>query len=72
MRIAVCNRKVVNVNDRPVYHIDKPKQSLEVMNAQVVSTAEQEKYWKVILLMLKHQDSMSFKFQIGNDYEALN
>lgn len=25
MRIAVCNRKVVNVNDRPVYHIDKPK-----------------------------------------------
>ena len=32
MRIAVCNRKVVEGNGRPVYHIDKPKEVSQVRN----------------------------------------
>lgn len=29
MRLAVCNRTVVETNGRPVYHIDKTKQPLK-------------------------------------------
>jgi len=36
MRIAVCNRKVVEGNGRPVYHIDKPKQGIQMRSAQSV------------------------------------
>lgn len=32
MRLAVCNRKVVEENGRPVYHIDKPKTNEMVLN----------------------------------------
>ena len=32
MRIAVCNRMVVEENGRPVYHIDKPKKGLVPTN----------------------------------------
>lgn len=40
MRIAVCNRKVVEGNGRPVYHIDKPRAGVKV-GSQVTAKAYQ-------------------------------